>query len=478
MFCIKVTDSDAFKARFPCLSVLWFFILLSTIVVASNEVRKSAIDLFQSYEDKAEMADLKGLILTYDEVLTMSTYMSVSTNDPSWEQRYRAYEPLLEDVIRDAMLLDPDQNVAMTQEANARLVAMEQRAFDLVRGGRAAEGSLLLESTDYQQGKIDYIRGITDAMLRMEERINGVVDEKNNSMRNSIIAVVLLACITLLTGIVLVLSLMRWRTMLLSAQAERLQAHEELQRVNQHLEERIQERTKEVQKQHDTLHELTKQMLAVEEQERVRLSSILHDELQQILVTAQLRLGALSTDELCVNKEEVQQVAQLVRTGIQTTRSLSSSLNPAAYSNDIFSALRHLSLRHQDSMQMQIRIDVQDGLPQPAIETQQLLLRASSEMFFNITKHAQTNQATLSLALTEANQYRLVVADNGIGMSSLNPEITSGLGLQSIRQRARWLGGALEIEDVVPQGTRITLTLPAGEMSMSSRPATLRRSAG
>lgn len=76
------------------------------------------------------------------------------------------------------------------------------------------------------------------------------------------------------------------------------------------------------------------------------------------------------------------------------------------------------------------------------------------------------------------NQYCLVVVDDGVGMIDCNPEKFSGIGLLSIRQRAEWLGGALEIERVVPQGTRITLKLPAGEAPEVPDLATPRRSTG
>ena len=110
---------------------------------------------------------------------------------------------------------------------------------------------------------------------------------------------------------------------------------------------------------------------------------------------------------------------------------------------------------------MQIHLDVEDNIPQPAIETQQLLLRATSEMLFNIIKHAQTKHAELSLTLSENNHYLLKVEDYGIGISDHKIGSLSGLGLLSIRQRAQWLGGSLQIEKIDPQGTRILLKLPA-----------------
>jgi hypothetical protein len=98
----------------------------------------------------AELADrrylrierLRGVILHLDEALTMSARMAAATGDGRWERRYRRLEPELDAAIRDAARLAPQQATArlaaQTGAANLRLVAMENRAFALVReaGGR------------------------------------------------------------------------------------------------------------------------------------------------------------------------------------------------------------------------------------------------------------------------------------------------------------------------------------------------------
>lgn len=457
------TTKQQGPARFPVwLSLTWITLLLSLIIVTAIEVRSMAMTVYDAYDKKSDMAELKGLILTYDEVLTMSTYMAVSTEDLFWEQRYRQHEPLLEAAISQAMTLDQDGHVAMTQVANDRLVAMEEQAFDLVRQGDAAAGQRLLGSADYHQEKSAYTMGITEAMSQLEARIEQTVAEKTREMQYVIIMVVIIACMVLVTWMQLVHRLMRWRSLLLEAQDERRQALEALQSVNQNLEARILERTQKVQSQHDELHALTSQMIAIEEQERVRLSEVLHDELQQILVTAQLRLGAHASYTATAEPErtELEDIATLIRTGIQTTRSLSSTLNPIAQSSDLFHALQHLSLRHQDNMKMEVQLDIQEGLPQPSSATHQLLIRAASEMLFNITKHAGVNTATVSLYENQNAQLRLCVEDRGVGIETQDLQNSSGLGLLSIRQRARWLGGSLNIEPLQPHGTRVVLELP------------------
>ena len=102
---------------------------------------------FQSYseskkgtERQMRIAELHGTIMHLDEILTMSARMTVATGDLRWEQRYRRFEPALNMAIKEAIALAPNayesEAVAETDAANIALVAMENRAFGLVREGR------------------------------------------------------------------------------------------------------------------------------------------------------------------------------------------------------------------------------------------------------------------------------------------------------------------------------------------------------
>lgn len=84
-----------------------------------------------------ELQAQAGIIIHLDEVLTMSARMAVATGDLQWEQRYRQFEPQLDQAIKRAIALAPDiyegEGAKATDSANMRLVAMENKAFDLVR---------------------------------------------------------------------------------------------------------------------------------------------------------------------------------------------------------------------------------------------------------------------------------------------------------------------------------------------------------
>lgn len=107
----------------------------------------------------------------YDEALTMSARLNPFSADRSYERRYLRLAPQLERVIRDTLRLAGDQqaaaDIALTGDANRRLVAMEMRAFALVREGEPRRASALLTSRAYKTQKRGYALGFKRASNRL-----------------------------------------------------------------------------------------------------------------------------------------------------------------------------------------------------------------------------------------------------------------------------------------------------------------------
>ncbi|MHC4364023.1 MAG: PAS domain S-box protein [Planctomycetota bacterium] len=107
---------------------------------------------------------LSGRIIHIDEVLTMSAHMAVETGEPEWEERYRSFEPQLDSAIKEVIGLSPEQfmkeAISRTDTANIKLVAMENRAFDLIRQGQLETARKILHSPEYKKQKQIYSSGI------------------------------------------------------------------------------------------------------------------------------------------------------------------------------------------------------------------------------------------------------------------------------------------------------------------------------
>jgi len=79
------------------------------------------------------------------------------------------------------------------------------------------------------------------------------------------------------------------------------------------------------------------------------------------------------------------------------------------------------------------------------------------EALENVSKHSQARQCAIRFANRDGLEVE--ITDDGIG---LPPNITPGVGLRSMRERAEELGGSWRIEPCVNGGTRILAHLPTG----------------
>ena len=84
--------------------------------------------------------------------------------------------------------------------------------------------------------------------------------------------------------------------------------------------------------------------------------------------------------------------------------------------------------------------------------------RIVQEALENVSKHSQARHCVIRFM--NHNGLKIEITDDGIG---LPPDITPGVGLRSMRERAEELGGSCVIERCVDGGTRVLAHLPIGE---------------
>jgi len=113
-------------------------------------------------------------------------------------------------------------------------------------------------------------------------------------------------------------------------------------------------------------------------------------------------------------------------------------------------------------------VRVAQPLPEEAAETQLLLFRIAQEALHNVGRHSGATRACLSLR-SSGNRVRMVVQDNGRGFrltGGLSELANRGkLGLLGMHERARLLGGSLEVRTAPGKGTTIMVELPRGAIS-------------
>jgi signal transduction histidine kinase len=109
-----------------------------------------------------------------------------------------------------------------------------------------------------------------------------------------------------------------------------------------------------------------------------------------------------------------------------------------------------------------VTVDAPAELPALPAAVEVAAYRIVQEALENVSKHSQAQQCTIRFA--NHNGLEVEITDNGIG---LPPNITPGVGLRSMRERAEDLGGSCVIERCMDGGTLILAHLPIGESNGS-----------
>jgi PAS domain S-box-containing protein len=213
----------------------------------------------------------------------------------------------------------------------------------------------------------------------------------------------------------------------------------------------------------DSVHRIRSLVQRVEdvrEQERHELGLLLHEGLAQDLFSARLALGNLRRDLPLQHHASLEELSTIIDRCLGDTRQVAGSLRPTGPVDRPIGEVIAAHARYFEVLsKLRIEVFTQSKLRVTDETIRLLLFRATQEALTNIVRHARALRADVFL---EASPQRveLRVADDGVGMAPGSMEKSGSLGLLGIRERARNLGGSLNIERNVAGGTTLVLTLP------------------
>ena len=240
----------------------------------------------------------------------------------------------------------------------------------------------------------------------------------------------------------------------------------ERREMEERLETQVKERTAQV-------RELVTQLTMSEQEERRRISGILHDDLQQRLFSMMFQLAALrqSLDESQLEpaRRAVTEIEDALRKSVQITRELSVDLSPPVLHDEgLAAAMRWLASQMSQQQGLAVEVEAESALPRLNEDLRVLLFQTVRELLFNVVKHAGVASARVALSQADGH-LRIDVSDNGRGFeagpgsqtgSSQTGASQTSQGLPRIGQRMQLLGGRMEIASASAQGTRVTLYVP------------------
>jgi len=249
------------------------------------------------------------------------------------------------------------------------------------------------------------------------------------------------------------------------ANVELLVANEALRINNQTLEARVAARTADLAHRTYQLESLARDLARAEERERQRIAQVIHDQLQQLLSVARIKLGmAASEVSARSTRQSVAEVDDLIAESLEITRTLTAELSPGIlHRSGLAAALRWLGRSYENQFDLTITVEAEEEVDLEE-EVRTTIFRSVRELLFNVVKHARVTSVRVKLELGAHGGVRVLVSDDGVGFDPEAVRAREGtdgsFGLFSLRERLELLGGRLEVDSAPGRGARFTILAP------------------
>jgi PAS domain S-box-containing protein len=213
----------------------------------------------------------------------------------------------------------------------------------------------------------------------------------------------------------------------------------------------------------EAISSVSRRLIEAQEQERGRIARELHDDLSQRMALLQIGLEQFKQDAAALSSRARQQLDDLAKASAHVSSSihdLSHQLHPSRLDTlglvpSIRGFCREFSERHKLGV-LFVPHDIQEEIPK---DVSLCLYRIVEEALQNVLKHSEAEDAKVELS-GHYNQIDLCVSDNGSGFTLESVKREAGLGLISMRERVRLVGGHLSVESGPSLGTQIRVRIP------------------
>jgi PAS domain S-box-containing protein len=222
----------------------------------------------------------------------------------------------------------------------------------------------------------------------------------------------------------------------------------------------------------EKIRALASQLAMAEQEERHRISQILHDDLQQRLFAIKTQLAFLMNDSdpektPATMREELKQIQRWLSDAIGITRSLSIDLSPIILQGEgLAEAILWLASQMKERHGLIVQMEAKDNLNNLDNHMRMLLFQTIRELFFNVVKHAGTSHATITLEQID-QRARVTIRDTGKGfdVATVMNDSKTAHGLLVIQDRLGLMGCGIDIASQPGQGTQIVIEAPMGASS-------------
>ncbi len=215
-----------------------------------------------------------------------------------------------------------------------------------------------------------------------------------------------------------------------------------------------------------SLRELSGRLIHAQEEERTRIARELHDDLSQRMALLNVGLEQLKqsmTHLSAASRGQLHNIAEISEEVSSIIHNLSHQLHPSKLDTlGLVTSVASLCREFSTQYHLQAAFS-HHGFPRQIPKDATLcLFRIVQEALRNVVKHSGAVEAQVELS-AHSDAIDLCVSDSGTGFSPESAQAYAGLGLVSMRERLRLIGGQLLVESEPSHGTRIRVHVPLTE---------------
>ncbi|MFA9370731.1 MAG: response regulator [Labilibaculum antarcticum] len=213
----------------------------------------------------------------------------------------------------------------------------------------------------------------------------------------------------------------------------------------------------------EQLHQLTKYIEKVKEEDSLAISSELHDDLGQALLAIKIDLGIIR--QSAPDKEVEQRIVKtsaLVSDTIKTVQKITFQLRPQIIDDlGLGAGIDWYTKEFSERNGIEIILDIDSDIVIPS-GISLVIFRIMQESLTNVSRHAKASQIDIQLS-KDNNDIILLITDNGIGISESLLKLKTSFGIIGMKERAVSIGGTLDVYNH-GFGTSTKLVLPLNEI--------------
>jgi len=207
-------------------------------------------------------------------------------------------------------------------------------------------------------------------------------------------------------------------------------------------------------------------VLVAQEEERKRISRELHDDTAQLLLSLSRQIDNFTRNRKLPREEAVflRDLQNKLNNGVNEVHRFSQALRLSVLDDlGLIPAIRSLLKGLQDTDGIKTELIVLGKERRYPAEVETMLFRIVQEATNNIRRHAQSLDTRVTIDFRD-DRIVITIKDSGKGFKisgTLSDFLRSGkLGLAGIQERARLLGGAIDVKSTPGKGTTLTVTVP------------------